>query len=114
MVVLGLLAGGWVWAKGLIIQTGKVLLDREMDHPVVEEIREVIATDYPAAATCLTDLHVWRVGKKVVSCALSVVTQDPSVTPQHVRQSLSIHAEIVHATIEVHHVSTSTVLPTTL
>ena len=27
-----------VWSKELIVQTGKVLLDREMDHPVVEEI----------------------------------------------------------------------------
>ena len=28
-----------VWAKNLLGETGKVLLDREMDHPVVEEIR---------------------------------------------------------------------------
>ncbi len=25
-----------VWAKRLIVETSKVLLDREMDHPVVE------------------------------------------------------------------------------
>jgi cation diffusion facilitator family transporter len=31
------------WAKNLIAETAKVLLDREMDHPVVDEIREVIA-----------------------------------------------------------------------
>ncbi len=29
-----------VWAKNLLGETGKVLLDREMDHPVVEEIRQ--------------------------------------------------------------------------
>ena len=29
-----------VWAKGLLTDTGKVLLDCEMDHPVVQEIRE--------------------------------------------------------------------------
>ena len=103
-----------VWAKGLIIQTGKVLLDREMDHPVVEEIREVMATDYPMDATRLTDLHVWRVGKAVYSCALSVVTLDSGVTPQRIRQSLAIHEEIVHATIEVHHVSAPTTLPNAL
>jgi hypothetical protein len=27
------------WAKNLLVETGKVLLDREMDHPVMEEIR---------------------------------------------------------------------------
>ncbi len=32
------------WAKNLIAETGKVLLDREMDHPVVEEIREAVET----------------------------------------------------------------------
>ena len=32
------------WEKNLIMETGKVLLDREMDHPVVDEIREVIET----------------------------------------------------------------------
>ena len=32
-----------VWAKGLIGETSKVLLDKEMDHPVVDEIRAVIA-----------------------------------------------------------------------
>lgn len=31
-----------LWAKRLIADTGKVLLDREMDHPVVDEIREAI------------------------------------------------------------------------
>lgn len=100
-----------VWAKGLIVQTGKVLLDREMDHPVVEEIREVIRTDYDPGTTRLTDLHVWRVGKQVYSCAISVVTQDPTVTPQSVRQSLAIHEEIVHATIEVHRLPPGASLP---
>jgi len=31
-----------VWTKNLIKDTGMVLLDREMDAPVVEEIRKVI------------------------------------------------------------------------
>jgi cation diffusion facilitator family transporter len=35
-----------IWARGLTIETGKVLLDREMDHGVVEEIREIIETDF--------------------------------------------------------------------
>ena len=31
-----------IWAKGLLVDTGKVPLDREMDHPVVDEIREAV------------------------------------------------------------------------
>ncbi|MDH5707888.1 MAG: CDF family Co(II)/Ni(II) efflux transporter DmeF, partial [Hylemonella sp.] len=51
-----------LWAKGLIADTAKVLLDREMDHPVVQEIRDVVQTGPEAGDTRLTDLHVWRVG----------------------------------------------------
>jgi cation diffusion facilitator family transporter len=70
-----------VWAKGLVIETSKVLLDREMDHPVVQEIRDVVAGGDNAHLTRITDLHVWRVGKQVYSCALALVTRDPSLTP---------------------------------
>jgi hypothetical protein len=43
------------------------------------------------------------VGKRVYSCAMSVVTHDRSLTPALVRQRLSMHEEIVHSTIEVHY-----------
>lgn len=91
-----------IWAKGLIVDTGKVLLDREMDHPVVDEIREVVETGTEAANTRIADLHVWRVGKKVYSCALTVVTHDATLTPEIVRDRLSVLEEIVHSTIEIH------------
>jgi len=123
VLAIGALAGGWafgwswldpvmgivgavlvaVWAKNLIVETGKVLLDREMDAPVVEEIREVVAAASNAGYAKLVDLHVWRVGKQFYSCALSLVTNDPALTPAKVREQLGIHEEIVHATIEVHY-----------
>ncbi|HMM85737.1 CDF family Co(II)/Ni(II) efflux transporter DmeF [Azohydromonas sp.] len=90
-----------IWAKGLIVDTSKVLLDREMDHPVVDEIREVIAERGAASQTVITDLHVWRVGKASYACALSLVTHDGRLTPGQVREWLSIHEEIVHSTIEI-------------
>jgi cation diffusion facilitator family transporter len=92
-----------VWAKSLIIQTGKVLLDREMDHPVVVEIREAVETTVGDHETKVVDLHVWRVGKGSYSCALSVVTTDPTLTPQRLREQITVHEEVVHTTIEVHH-----------
>jgi len=91
------------WAEGLIADTGKVLLDREMDHPVVDEIREVVETGEDAGDTRIADLHVWRVGKQVYSCAITVVTHDLALTPDVVRERLSVHEEIVHSTIEIHH-----------
>lgn len=116
------LAGGWVygwswldpvmgivgavlvalWAKNLLRDTGKVLLDREMDHAVVEEIREAVESDPEHGDSRIADLHVWRVGKRSYSCALSVVTHDRSLTPQRIRARLAQHEEIVHITVEIH------------
>jgi hypothetical protein len=92
-----------VWAKGLVVDTAKVLLDREMDHPVVEEIREVVEADAGTGDSRLADLHVWRVGQGAYACALTVVTHDRALTPDVVRQRLSVHEEVVHSTIEIHH-----------
>ena len=86
-----------IWAVSLIRQSSAVLLDREMDHPVVAEIAAVM-TD---AGATLTDLHVWRVGQGAYACALAVTTADPALTPDHLRQQLAVHEEVVHATIEV-------------
>ena len=91
-----------VWAKGLLADTAKVLMDREMDHPVVAEIREVVETGPQDGDTQVTDLHVWRVGQQAYACALTVVTHDRTLTPDTLRQRLSVHEEIVHATIEIH------------
>jgi len=122
VLAIAALAGGWLWgwawldpatglvgatlvalwAKNLIVQSGRVLLDREMDHPVVAEIREVIAALPASGNTLLTDLHVWRVGNGAYACALSIVTHDAELTPLDIRQALAIHTEIVHVTSEIH------------
>ena len=87
-----------IWAKNLVMKTAKVLLDQEMDHPVVAEIREVIE----AGGHRLADLHVWRVGRFAYACALTVVTLDGQLTADHIREQLAIHEEIVHTTVEIH------------
>ena len=93
-----------IWSKNLIIATGTVLLDREMDHPIVEKIRKVVETGSATVDAQITDLHVWRVGTRAYSCALSVATNDKTLTPRRVHKQLAQHEEIVHATIEIHHV----------
>ena len=85
------------WALSLMQETGKTLLDAEMDHHVVDEIREVVA-ELPH--TTLTDLHVWKVGKGKFSCILALeMTVD--LTADRVRAMLSIHEEIVHVSVEI-------------
>ncbi|MCE1114640.1 MULTISPECIES: CDF family Co(II)/Ni(II) efflux transporter DmeF [Pseudomonas] len=87
-----------LWAKGLLRDSGRVLLDAEMDAPVVEEIREVVA-QLPAAAT-ITDLHVWRVGKDQYACIVSLATVG-TLSADSVRQALGVHEELAHITVEV-------------
>ena len=100
MGIVGAILVG-VWAKNLMIDTGKVLLDREMDHPVVSEIREVVESGPEISGTRCTDLHVWRVGKGSYACAISLVTHDPALTAAQVRAQLAVHEEIVHVTAEI-------------
>ena len=122
VLAIAALAGGWfygwawldpatgivgavlvaLWAKNLIVQSGRVLLDREMDHPVVDEIREVISQLPADGNTQLTDLHVWRVGTGAYACALSLLTHDQTLTPLQIRDALSVHEEIAHVTVEIH------------
>lgn len=90
------------WARGLISETSKVLLDREMDHPVVDEIREAVTADSQGADISIVDLHVWRVGRASYSCAMTVVSNEPNLTADVIRERLAVHEEIMHSTIEVH------------
>ncbi|HEY0335682.1 MAG TPA: CDF family Co(II)/Ni(II) efflux transporter DmeF [Stenotrophomonas sp.] len=88
-----------VWAVGLLRDSGKVLLDAEMDSPVVQEIREAIAeSSIPAH---IADLHVWRVGRGQYACTLTLVTASP-VSPDYFKQVLGIHEELVHIVVETH------------
>ncbi|GJG95992.1 CDF family Co(II)/Ni(II) efflux transporter DmeF [Cupriavidus pauculus] len=102
--VMGLVGAVLVgrWAIGLMRQSGTVLLDREMDHPVVDEVREVLDEfAHGDSHTRIADLHVWRVGREQFACIASLVTHDPTLTPQRVRQALSVHEELVHVSVEI-------------
>ncbi|MFP6846722.1 MAG: CDF family Co(II)/Ni(II) efflux transporter DmeF [Thalassolituus sp.] len=98
--IMGIVGAGLVaiWAVGLLKETGRVLLDAEMDAPMVEEVREVIADiDFDIE---ITDLHVWRVGKGKYSCILAVATNSDA-SADFIREKLSIHDELVHVTVEI-------------
>jgi cation diffusion facilitator family transporter len=98
-IVGAILVAKWAW--GLISQTAKILLEAEMDEPVIQEIKEVIQE--LDTKTDIVDLHVWQVGRGKFSCILSLETDTLSLTPIMVKKALSIHEEIVHASIEVNH-----------
>lgn len=91
-----------IWAYGLLRDTSGVLLDAEMNAPVVDEIREVIAASPVTAQIC--DLHVWRVGKGKYACILSLAVTE-LVEPEYFREQLRIHEELVHVTVELNKIS---------
>ena len=97
---MGIVGAGLVsvWACGLLRETARVLLDAEMNAPVVEEIRDVIGSCEIKAA--ISDLHVWRIGKGKFACILALVTEK-AVEPDYFRRALGIHEELVHCTVEV-------------
>lgn len=94
-----------IWARNLISQTGKVLLDREMDHPIVPRIRHAIEAAGGESGTEITDLHAWRVGKRAYAVTLTLVTRDPGLSAADVRAWLAGLDGVAHATIEIHRVA---------
>lgn len=88
-----------VWAIGLLKDTGKVLLDAEMDSPILIEIKEVI--EELEGNIDIVDLHLWRVGKDHYSCILSLLS-DVELSPNQIKEALSVHDELVHISVELH------------
>ncbi len=97
--VMGLVGGGVIlwWSKGLLADSARVLLDREMDAPVVRRIREAMENDND---TEIADLHVWRVGRASHAAVICVVASNP-LTPTQYRARLSAIPSLVHVSVEV-------------
>ena len=85
------------WSYGLLVDTGKVLLDRDVNQEAVKEIRAIIEAD---SDNRVADLHVWRVGSHHLSAIVSIVTHYPK-SPDHYKNLLADYDEIAHVTVEV-------------
>jgi len=87
-----------LWAFGLLRDSGRVLLDAEMDTPLSEKIRHTISTGTNNAI--ITDLHLWRIGKTHYSCIIALNTPE-NITAEQIKVLLERHRELAHITIEV-------------
>lgn len=120
LAILALLGGWWLglrwldpamglvgavlvtrWAIGLLREGSRILLDREMDHPMTHEVRSVVARLPAPESVLVTDLHVWRVGRHQFACILRLATQDRTLTSRTVREQLAHYPALVHATVEI-------------
>ena len=86
-----------VWSVGLLRQTAAVLLDREMDHPLVDQIRTAIESDGDAR---VADLHLWRVGRQQYAAIVSIVADVPLRTTDY-RARLAGYPALAHLSLEV-------------
>ena len=96
MGLVGAAVIAW-WAKGLIADSARVLLDREMDAPLVGAIRRAIESDGDAE---IADLHVWRVGRASHAAVVTVVAEAPR-SPDAYRERLAAVLSLVHVSVEV-------------
>jgi cation diffusion facilitator family transporter len=96
---MGLVGAGVIawWAKGLISDSARVLLDREMDAPVVQQVRDAIQSDGDAE---IADLHVWRVGRSSYAAVVCVVARQP-LSPAAYRERVAGISTLVHVSVEV-------------
>ena len=96
---MGIVGAGVIlwWAKGLLGDSARVLLDREMEVPLVREIRAAIEVDGDAE---IADLHVWRVGRASHAAVLTVVAHAP-LTPAAYRGRLAGIHSLMHISVEV-------------
>ena len=85
------------WAYGLLSETSKILLDRDVNQETVAAIRSIIESD---ADNRVADIHVWRVGSRHLAVILAIVTHFPK-SPDHYKKLLSDYDEIAHVTVEV-------------
>jgi cation diffusion facilitator family transporter len=85
------------WAYGLLMDTGRILLDRDVDPGFVSEIVQRIEAE---SDNRVSDIHVWRVGAGSLSVILSIVTHHPQ-PPEHYKKLIRDFDEVAHVTVEV-------------
>ncbi|RJQ86133.1 MAG: cation transporter [Desulfobacteraceae bacterium] len=95
------------WAKGLLWDAGKILLDRDVEQPMLERIHHLIESD---ADNRISDLHLWKIGANQLAAQVSLVTHFPR-PPEHYKQLLSPVEELAHVTIEVFHCDAPPCIP---
>lgn len=85
------------WAIGLLRSTSTILLDREMDDPLADEVRRRLEADGDAR---VADLHLWRVGDARFAVQATVVADSPLAADAY-RERLGGLPAVAHASIEV-------------
>ena len=97
--VMGLVGAALIawWSRGLLAHTAKILLDREMDHPLAEQLRQRLEADGDAR---VADLHLWRVGDESFAAHATLVADQPLAADAY-RARMADLSALAHVSIEV-------------
>jgi cation diffusion facilitator family transporter len=98
--LMGLVGSGMIawWSFGLLRDTGRILLDADVDTGMLDSIRSSIES---GCDDRISDLHVWKVGSGAYAAIVSVVSSDPK-PPDYYCSLLSHVHGLSHTSIEVH------------
>ena len=86
------------WSFGLLGDSSRVLLDKQAEAKVVEQLKQSIEAD---STDRIADLHCWSIGHGIYAAEIVVVSDDPRA-PAYYKSRLPEALNVVHATVEVH------------
>ena len=84
-----------VWAKGLLVETSRILIDADSEGGLSEQIRTLAQRQQ----LTLDDLHVWRIGEGRYAAIVGLKNSDENQLNEF-RQQLEQLRELAHLTIE--------------
>lgn len=85
------------WARGLLRQSGRVLLDRQAPLSVRQEVTQALEE---GGKNRIYDLHVWSIGPGYYAVEAAIEASDPQA-PGYFRKLLPEGLGLKHVTIEV-------------
>jgi cation diffusion facilitator family transporter len=96
---MGIVGAGLIirWSFLLLKDTGGILLEREMDNPIVNEIKNEIECDGDSK---ISDLHIWKVAQNKYSCIIALVTGGKYSIEEYKTRLNKVH-KLAHITVEI-------------
>lgn len=92
-IVGGALVARWSW--GLMVQTSRVLVDRQAPEAILEHLRGAVET----RGARIVDLHVWEIGPGYRAAIVSLESEH-ALSPAEVEAWIPSELGIAHLTVE--------------
>lgn len=93
-IVGGALVARWSW--GLVVQTTRVLLDRQAPEAILEHLRRAVES----SSIRVIDLHVWEIGPGYRAAIVSLESEH-ALSPAEVEAAIPAELGIAHLTVEL-------------